>query len=421
MNQEFRKRAFEAGMSLTDFLLRRMKEISVQDGIWRTIFAACPNSNAVIKAALRSAKRWNCPVKFAATLNQVDTDGGYTNLNQAEFVNTIKIEAARLNLQVPVIVAVDHGGPWLKDKHRLEKLSYDETYRKVAASLKASVAAGFDLLHVDPTVDITLTDGRILDIETVAKRTLDLIEEVENFRISGNYPPIAYETGTEEVHGGLSDIATFEKFLVLLREGFTQRKLSGVWPCFVVGKVGTDLHTTQFDPETATKLTQLAGAYGCYIKGHYTDMVDTPHLYPLTGMGAANVGPEFTIAEYNGLRELENIEKQYFNQNKIARKSEIGSVLKQAVLESRRWEKWIQPGENVNDFDSVSPERQEWLISTGCRYIWQNAGVIASRNLLEENLMGCGIHASEIVLSHIECAMDKYFAAFNLKNLNQLL
>src|SRR5665647_1508228 len=123
MNQKIRNIAISQNIPLMDYILRRIGELAKKDGINRTIFAACPNSISVIKAALRSAKRWNSPVKFATTLNQVDIDRGYTNLNQKEFVNTIKLEAERLNVQVPVIVAVDHGGPWLKDLHAREKWS----------------------------------------------------------------------------------------------------------------------------------------------------------------------------------------------------------------------------------------------------------------------------------------------------------
>lgn len=71
--------------------------------------------------------------------------------------------------------------------------------------------------------------------------------------------------------------------------------LADVWPCFIVGKVGTDLHTTTFDPDVARDLTARVRPYGSYIKGHYTDGVSNPEQYPLCGMGAANVGPEFTM------------------------------------------------------------------------------------------------------------------------------
>jgi len=421
MNQVIRKKAIAQNVPLMDYILRRIDELSCQDGIPRTIFAACPNSISVIKAALRSAKRWNSPIKFATTLNQVDTDRGYTNLNQKEFFNTIKLEADRMNVNVPVIVAVDHGGPWLKDLHAREKWSFEKTFAAVEKSFEASVEAGYDLIHVDPTIDITLPPEQSISIETVAARTIDLIEHTESFRKAGNYPRIAYEVGTEEVHGGLADMATFRKFLILLKNGLAEHGLREVWPCFVVGKVGTDLHTTTFDPEIARELTKVAREYGSVIKGHYSDGVINPEAYPLSGMGAANVGPEFTVTEYFGLMELEKLEQKYFSEGKIARCSDIGITLHKSVISSGRWKKWLQPGEDSENFENILPERQEWLISTGCRYIWQNDEVLASRAQLYTNLESRGILAGEIVLSKIECAMDKYFAAFNLKNLNDLL
>ena len=421
MNQQIRNEAITLNIPLMDFILKRIDELAQVDGTHRTIFAACPNSISVIKAALRSAKRWNSPVKFATTLNQVDIDRGYTNLNQKEFVNTIKLEAERLNVQVPVIVAVDHGGPWLKDLHTIEKWSFERSFEAVKKSFEASVEAGYDLIHVDPTIDITLPSGQLISIETVAAYTLDLIEHTENFRRKGGFPRMAYEVGTEEVHGGLADMATFRKFLDLLQKGLAERGLSDVWPCLVVGKVGTDLHTTTFDPDVAKELTKVAREYGSVIKGHYSDGVTNPEAYPLSGMGGANVGPEFTQTEYYGLMELEKLEEKYFNAGKIGRCSEIGLTLFKSVVKSGRWKKWLQAREDAANFETILPERQEWLISTGCRYIWQNAEVLAARTQLYSNLESRGILAEEIVLSRIECAMDKYFAAFNLRNLNDLL
>jgi D-tagatose-1,6-bisphosphate aldolase subunit GatZ/KbaZ len=351
----------------------------------------------------------------------VDTDGGYTGLTQEEFVKTIRLEAHRINLLVPVIIAVDHGGPWLKDLHTRENYTFEESVSQVKKSFEASVEAGYDLIHVDPTVDISLPAGEKISIETVASRTLDLIGHTEQFRRNGKYRRIAYEVGTEEVHGGLADINTFCKFLELLRKGLKDRGLDYVWPCFIVGKVGTDLHTTTFDPQIAQILTAVAREYGSVIKGHYSDGVTNPEDYPLSGMGAANVGPEFTEKEYQGLLELERIEKNLFDEGRIACCSEMALFLRNAVVNSGRWKKWLQPGEDSSNFELITAERREWLISTGCRYVWQNPGVIASRAQLYANLESQGILAEGIVLARIESAMDKYFAAFNLRNLNDLL
>lgn len=421
MNQHIREIAASKNLSLMDHILGRIKTLKQETGVPRTIFAACPNSSAVIRASLRSAKRNNAPIKFAATLNQVDLDGGYTGLTQQQFVKTIRQEAEAINFTGPVIIAIDHGGPWLKDLHTREKWPYEKTLAAVKKSFEAAIEAGYDLIHVDPTIDITLPKGEIINIDVVAERTIDLIVHTEKFRRAGNYPKIAYEVGTEEVHGGLADLSVFTRFLDLLKKGLQKHNLADVWPCFVVGKVGTDLHTSTFDGDVARELTSIVSQYGSVIKGHYSDNVTNPEAYPLSGMGAANVGPEFTEREYEGLMELCQLEHILFSQGKVARVSELKERLWEAVISSSRWKKWLLDGESASDFYLNSEERQEWLIKTGCRYIWENAEVVAARTRLYKNLQYNHIDAESIVLFHIEQAMDKYFHKFNLVNLNELI
>lgn len=406
---------------IVEHVLDRIKEEKEKTGIGRTLFAACPNSVSVIKAALNSAKRCNSPIKFAVTLNQVDSNRGYTGMNQFEFVKVIKNEAKALDIKGPVMIALDHGGPWLKDEHRLQNLSYEQTMNLVKQSMIDALKAGYNLLHVDPTVDVTLKKGEIINIETVADRTIELIAYVERFRRKNSYPAISYEVGTEEVHGGLADIKTFNRFLQLLKTGLTDAGFGDVWPCFVVGKVGTDLHTTVFDPEVAKKLTLEAAKYGSVIKGHYSDNVTNPEEYPISGMGGANVGPEFTENEYDGLMELVEIEENLFMEDRIVIKSNFKSILWDAVINSGRWKKWLQEGEYNQDFYALEEQRQLWLIKTGCRYIWTKPEVEIARVRLYHNLEYNGIKAEEIVLSRIEKSMDKYFHSFNLIGFNNFI
>jgi len=421
MNKELREMAASAGMPLLDYILKIISDLESKTGVKRTIFAACPNSISVIRAALKSAKRCNAPIKFAATLNQVDIDGGYTGLTPSQFVKTIRMHAQNLNVTSPVIVAIDHGGPWLKDVHNRERWSYSKTMSAVKKSFEAAIEAGYDLIHVDPTIDITLSDSKNISINMVADRTVELIAHTEKFRLKNNYPPISYEVGTEEVHGGLADLNVFKQFLELLKQGLKQKGLSNVWPCFVVGKVGTDLHTTTFDPTIAMQLTKIAKNYGSLIKGHYSDNVTNPEAYPESGMGAANIGPEFTEMEYEALIELEHIQQALFTEGKIAKPVAMKEKLWEAVVNSGRWQKWLHPDENSKDFYANSWGRQKWLIKTGCRYIWEDPEVASNRALLYQNLSIHGINASSIVESSIESAMDRYFYRFNLVGLNNLL
>lgn len=421
MNSKLRTQASEANLSLLEYILKRIDWLEEQTKIKRTIFAACPNSMSVIKASLLSAKRCNAPIKFAATLNQVDTDGGYTGFTAKEFVSTIREEARIIDFTGPVIIAIDHGGPWLKDKHRVEKWTYEQTIDAVKLSFEKAIDAGFDLIHVDPTIDITLPKGEIINIDVVAARTIELIVHCEAYRRKKGYERIAYEVGTEEVHGGLADMNVFTLFLNLLHDGLLKNNLQDTWPCFVVGKVGTDLHTTLFDSLVARQLTEAAKPFGSKIKGHYSDNVNNPEEYPMSGMGAANIGPEFTEREYDGLLELVDLEEELFNKGKIAKKSGMKDRLWEAVIASNRWIKWLNECESPDDFYSLDSDRQTWLIKTGCRYIWENPEVIAARTKLYYNMQLHGLKPEEIVLTPIEQAMDRYFHKFNLVNLNNFL
>ncbi|MBR3405792.1 MAG: class II D-tagatose-bisphosphate aldolase, non-catalytic subunit [Bacteroidales bacterium] len=408
-------------MPKTEQLLHKLDALREKTGVPRTIFAACPNSPTVIRASLRAAKRNNAPIYFAATLNQIDCDGGYTGMTQEDFVRTVRFETERVNFTGDVIIAIDHGGPWLKDKQRTEKWSVKDAMDGVKKSFEAAVLAGYDLIHVDPTVDINVPKGEIIDIHVVAARTVELIDHTERFRKEHGIAPISYEVGTEEVHGGLADETTFDTFISELKKGLMVKGLADVWPCFIVGKVGTDLDTTIFDGEVARRLTSKVRPLGSYIKGHYTDDVANPEEYPLCGMGAANVGPEFTMSEYRALCELEGLEKKFHAEGKVGVLSHMKEVLLQEVHDSHRWEKWLHADEQGKDLAELTEDRQDWIIATCCRYIWQQPRTLAARGFLYANLERLGIDAEEIVLGRIERDMDKYFRAFNLVGVNDLL
>ena len=138
-------------------------------------------------------------------------------------------------------------------------------------------------------------------------------------------------------------------------------------------------------------------------------------------MGAANVGPEYTVAEYNALEELEAVENDLYEEGRVAMHSHMTDTLMRLVVDSGRWKKWVHGNESPDDFASITPDRQRWLIQTGARYIWQKPEAVAARRMLYDNLALNGIDAEGIVLSTIERAIDKYYVAFNLVNLNALL
>ncbi len=372
-----------------------------------TLLAVCPNSQAVIEAAIEAAAEAQAPLIFAATLNQVDTDGGYTGWTPEAFTRFVREAVARRNLRIPIVFGLDHGGPWLKDRHVMEGYSYEQALASVLDSLRHCLDAGYSHLHLDATGQPSWTSQGPLPVKTVVERTLFLMEEAERYRAARNLPPVSYEVGTEEIRGGLTDISRFRQFLQQLDKALRQKGMADRWPCFVVGQVGTDLHTTHFDAERARLLTQEVLSYGALLKGHYTDYVDNPEDYPLSGMGGANVGPEFTDVEYQALLELVRLAR------KVGFPSALPEAIRRAVVEDGRWKKWLRENERGKAFDDLSVERQDWLIRTGSRYIWRHPDVIEARTRLYKALAPYR-DGKAFVRWRIKTAILAYYHRFNL-------
>jgi D-tagatose-1,6-bisphosphate aldolase subunit GatZ/KbaZ len=91
-------------MSLSD-LVRTIIRLRQSGRAEITLLAVCPNSVAVLEAAVKVAAQSNLPMLFAATLNQVDRDGGYTGWTPSQFVAQMRAFAERYPqvLQVPLV------------------------------------------------------------------------------------------------------------------------------------------------------------------------------------------------------------------------------------------------------------------------------------------------------------------------------
>ncbi len=408
-------------MKPIDALVRELIDLRERGERQLTLLAVCPNSAAVAEAAVVAAQRARAPMLFAATLNQVDRDGGYTGWTPAQFVESMRTFAQRHGWDGPLYPCLDHGGPWLKDRHRLQGLSYEQAMTELRRSLTACLEAGYRLLHIDPTVDATLAPDEVLPIERVVERSVELIAFAERERERLGLPRIAYEVGSEEVHGGLVDLSRFDRFLAALREAMASAGLLHAWPCFIVAQVGTDLHTTSFDPEAARRLYPRVSNYGSLIKGHYTDDVENPDAYPACGMGAANVGPEFTAVEYEALRELERQETALLRHQPGRAASGMQAALEAAVVESQRWKKWLQPEEAEVAFPDLPAERRAWLVKTGARYIWTDPSVLQARETLYQNLQPEVANPHRWVVERIAARIGTYLEAFGLLDSLEIL
>ena len=183
-------------------LVQRVKEL--QDGDTPiTLLAVCPNSDAVLEAAIEVAARTGAPMLFATTLNQVDRDGGYTGWTPKEYVARMGKLAEKHECVAPLYPCLDHGGPWLKDAHAQAKLGLAETMDEVKRSITACLEAGYSLLHVDPTVDPGLW-GRAAGRADCRQAHCGAHGARRSRAQALGIGPVAYEVGTEEVAGGLA-------------------------------------------------------------------------------------------------------------------------------------------------------------------------------------------------------------------------
>ncbi len=396
-------------------MIERIIALRDEQGIALCLLAVCPNSEAVLEAAVKAAARNRTPMLFAATLNQVDRDGGYTGWTPARFVERLDHYAARYGADRETLLpCLDHGGPWLKDLHTINRLSFEETWTAVKESITAVLEARYRLLHIDPTVDRTIAGP--LPVELAVQRSLDLIAHAEAERERLHLPPVSYEVGTEEVHGGLVDLDRFAHFLQLLYAGLESRGLQHAAPAFVVAQVGTDLHTTAFDRQAARRLREIVAPYGALIKGHYTDWVDDPAAYSETGMGGANVGPEFTAAEFEALQALAAREADLARTDPALVPAGFFEQLTRAVDRSNRWQKWLQPDEQGKALTELSSARQEWMLKTCARYVWTAEEVVAARQRLYANLEPVFPDPHQAVVDSIVAAIERYVVAFHLFN-----
>lgn len=174
-------------------MLSNEKKISINDvvrgliklherGESATILGIGPMSKNCVQAALELSRDDDYPVMFIASRNQVDIDefgGGYVNgWNQFSFAKAVEDVAKEINYNNLYYLCRDHGGPWQRDKERNDHINVEEAMDRGKKSYAADIEAGFDLLMIDPTKD-PFEVGKVIPLETVIDRTVDLIEFCE--------------------------------------------------------------------------------------------------------------------------------------------------------------------------------------------------------------------------------------------------
>ena len=277
-----------------------------------TLLGIGPMSENFLRASLEISKEKDFPLMYIASRNQVDAykfGGGYVfNSDQKLFKEKIEEIAQEINYDNVYYLCRDHGGPWQRDKERADHLPEDEAMAIAKESYKEDILNGFDLLHIDPTKDPD-EYCKVVDIDVVFNRTIELIEYCEQVRKEyGIEREIAYEVGTEETSGGLTSMDRYENFIQRI-ESYTQEHDLPM-PIFIVGQTGTLTRLTKnvgnFSYENSLELSAISTKYGVGLKEHNGDYLSEAKLLahlPLN-ITAMNVAPAFGTIETMALLKM---------------------------------------------------------------------------------------------------------------------
>lgn len=383
-----------------------------------------PMSRTLIKASMILAKEKDFPLMFIASRNQVDAKslgGGYVcDWDQSSFSASIKEVADEVGFDGLYYLCRDHGGPWQRDNERRAHLPEDEAMELGKQSYLSDLVNGFDLLHIDPTKDPYVV-GKTIDMDVVLRRTIELIEYVEEERSKRRLPAISYEVGTEETNGGLTSKESYEEFIRKLTLELKKRNLP--LPCFIVGQTGTLTRLTEnvgdFDAVTSKDLAEIARKYGVGLKEHNGDYLDDSVLlkHPALGITGMNVAPEFGTVETQAYLKLLDIEDELYKDGFLDNKSNLREIMTEEAVKSGRWKKWMVDGK-----DQLEPERiladseLSYLITEiSGHYTFNNKSVKAEIQNMYDNLELFGIDGETYVIDKVKNSIDKYVQCFNLE------
>lgn len=315
----------------------------------RTLIGVGPMSLNCVDAAIELASEHDIPMLLIASRRQVDSaafGGGYVNnWTTAQFARYV-IDRDKKG---KVLLARDHGGPWQNTQEIANNLSLRRAMESAKASFKADLEAGFQVLHIDPSVDIHSRP----DVDEVLDRAFELYEFcwAEASKLGQE---VIFEIGTEEQSGSTNTQEELVYTLDAMQTFCKQNRLPS--PSFVVIQTGTRVmemrNVGSFDSPIRVagelpaeiqlpKMIEICGRYKVFMKEHNTDYLSDESLqwHPRFGIHAANVAPEFGVAES---RALVRVLREH-------RLDALADGFLEMALASRKWEKWMLPDTKATD------------------------------------------------------------------------
>lgn len=409
--------------------IKRQLQLS-KEGYPSSMLGIGPMSFNLIRATIQLGKEKDCPIMFIASRNQIDSGkfgyGYVCGFDQQHFVDAIRKIAEEEEFDGLCYICRDHGGPWQRDKERNDHIPEKQAMEIAVESYIEDIKAGFDLLHIDPTKD-PFEMGKVIPLETVLTRTVDLIETVEKERIRLGLDEIGYEVGTEETNGGLTDMAVYEDFIVTLSKRLEEKKLPQ--PIFIVGQTGTLTRKTEnvghYSIENAIRLSSIANKYGVALKEHNGDYLSDEVLisHLASGIGAVNVAPEYGTAETLAYMELCKVEQDLKKNGLIDSTSNLKEVMAKEAILCGRWKKWMLPEQANLTVEEIFRDETliDEILAIAGHYTFNNDSVKQETEVLYANLARFGIDGNQYVINALKRSIGRYIEDLNMVGLTTKL
>ena len=366
-----------------------------------TLLGVGPMSKNCIDATIELANEYCTPLMLIASRRQIDSEqfgGGYVeNWTTEQFADYVRYKDTQKN----IILARDHGGPWQNELEISNKLNLNDAMQSAKESYRADIDAGFQMLHIDPSVDIHANPN----IDQVLERVYELYEFCWTYS-QQKKQDVIFEIGTEEQNGSNNTQEELEYTLECMRKFCKSNKLP--YPSFIVIQAGTRVmemrNVGSFDspirvanelpPEIQIpRMISICNHYKIFMKEHNADYLSTDSLkwQPRLGIHAANIAPEFGVAESKAFIDLMENSNQNILLEEFLRIS----------YDSKKWEKWMINATSASDKDKA--------IISG-HYIFSTAECLELKNQARFHIKDLDTQLKNKVKESI----FRYMKAFNL-------
>jgi D-tagatose-1,6-bisphosphate aldolase subunit GatZ/KbaZ len=355
--------------------------------------AVCSAHPRVLRAAATMAGRLGALLLIEATPNQVNLSGGYTGLTPAAFAADTRRLAAGCGVPPQrLVLGADHLGPYL-----WRRLPAAQAMAQAEALTRASVAAGYQKLHLDTGWGCADDPVGRLPVELTARRAAALCRVAESTARHAHQKPPLYVIGTEvPAPGGalaedgtvaVTDPQHLRDELAAYEKAFRRAGTEPVWErvLAVVVQPGVDFGDTQaaaYRPEAAAALsafhTHLPGAMIFEI--HACDYQTPPALLQMVRdhFILLKIGPCLTYALRQALFDLARIEAAL---PELERRSDLITVMEQLML--ARPEYW------QTDYRGSEQKLRDLRCNSlrdRIRYYWSDPRARQACDLLTHNL-----------------------------------